>query len=99
MTQKSMSFDDAAITVKKHGCKISFWFVAVDRMKDINLNEKVDNCDCKKIIFIIMIQNDTPKSMTEQQKYHERNREEDLEKVRRYYEERRKVTKYVLDIY
>ena len=50
-----MSFDDAAITVKKHGCKISVWFVAVDRMKDINLNEKVGNCDCKKNIFIIMI--------------------------------------------
>ena len=33
--------------------------------------------------------------MTEQQRYHERNREINLEKGRRYYEERRKVTNYV----
>ena len=46
-----MSFDDAAITVKKRGCKISFWFVTVNRMKDINFNKKVDNCNYKKIIY------------------------------------------------
>lgn len=56
MTYKPVSLNNFAIaTIGRNDCKIHFWFItkseAVNRMKNVDLNKKVDNYDYKKIIY------------------------------------------------
>ena len=59
--------------------------------------QKVDKHNCKKVIIIVIL-NDTPKTVTEQQRYHEGNREEFLEKGGWNFEENKQMLQKWLKI-
>ena len=45
-------------------------------MKNADLHKKANNCDYQKrnYLFMIVMSNNTPETMTRQQRYHEENR-------------------------
>ena len=82
-----MNFDGAVIvTVNGHDYRLNFWFMtkseAVNKMKYAVLSEKIGNMIIKNI-FVTVMPNNTPETMTLHQKYCERNKEKFLEKGRR----------------
>ena len=60
---------------------------AVDKFKMLISVKKKWTATITKKLFMIVMLNNTPKTMTEQERYRGRNREKCLEKGRRYYAE------------
>ena len=79
MTQKSTNLNDfATVTVKGNDYKVNFWFMAkseaVDRMKNAYLSKKKQDKYKNKKIFIIVMSNNMPETMTKQQRYSKNQR-------------------------